>query len=100
MHPVLQHVWKFVKNPFLTSTVVFSVWMVFFDSNSYFDRQAQLDQLRELENQQDFYKEEIERISDELQSIDDDPEELEKFAREKFFFKEQGEDIFVLEEKP
>lgn len=92
-------IWQWVKNPFLTSTVLFVAWMIFFDSNSYVNRRAQVNQLEELEARESLYKDGIEELGEELQAIDDDPEQLEKFAREKFFYKEKGEDIFVLEEK-
>ncbi len=93
----LLQIWKVVSNPFLLATVLFIGWMLFFDSNSYVQRSKQNERLKDLENSKALYESEILRLGEELKSIEEDPEQLEKFAREKFFYKEQGEDIFILE---
>jgi cell division protein DivIC len=67
--------------------------------NSYANRKRQLAQEKELQEQLQFYEKEISRLTEELQEIHQDPEELEKFAREQYFYKEKGEEIFVLENK-
>lgn len=97
MNSFFLRIWKLIKNPFFSTAVVFVIWMLFFDSNSYLQRKKQNNRFEALEGRSQFYQDEILRLEDELRSIEEDPEELEKFAREKFFYKEKGEDIFILE---
>jgi cell division protein FtsB len=46
-----------------------------------------------------YYQEEIKSLEEEMKELSSDPEQLEKFVREKYLFKKRGEDIFLIEEK-
>lgn len=52
--------------------------------------------IRQQEKQMQFYREDIERLDKELEMLSTNKDTLEKFARERFYFSEPGEDVYVL----
>ena len=52
--------------------------------------------MKELENQRNFYLNEIEKISFDKDRFDNDDELLEKFAREEYLMKKENEDIYYI----
>ena len=52
-----------------------------------------------LESQKVFYTNEIEQISVDKKSFDNNDELLEKYAREKYLMKKESEDIFYIIEE-
>jgi len=52
-----------------------------------------------LKQQQEFYKEEIEKDSTKIYNLNNNPEEQERFARERFLMKKENEDLFIIREK-
>jgi len=85
-----------LKNKFFLVTVVFIVWMLFFDKNDLYSQYKQRQQLNKLEQDRDFYTKETAQVSKELDELTSDPQKLEKFAREKYLMKKANEDIFVI----
>jgi cell division protein DivIC len=76
--------------------IMFSVWMIFFDTNSYFIQKELDDEIEALEGNKEFYKSEIEKDKVFLNKMEDS-NEMEKYAREKYYLKKEGEDIFIIE---
>lgn len=91
--------YRFLWNPYLLVGVVFVIWMLFFDQNSYLMHKSLGEDLEELETDKAFYQEKIDKESTRLQEIESNPEEYEKMAREKFYMKRENEDIYVIEKK-
>ncbi len=92
--------WKKVSNIlfnkyFLTS-VAFLVWLFFFDSNNIILRFRLKNQLNELKREKQFYLDEIHKDSTLTQKLLNDTAELERFAREKYLMKKEGEDVFLV----
>ena len=87
---------RFISNPFLIITLLFVILMIFFDSNSYLQLKKRRQQIQSLNEEKEFYRQEILELGEELESIDKDPEQLEKFAREKYFMKRDNEDVFII----
>lgn len=86
----------FASNIYVLVLTVFVVWMVFFDTNSLLIHLELRKEIRKLEKQQDFLKEEIQRDKKIIETLSD-PEELEKFAREKYYLKRKNEEIYLIE---
>jgi cell division protein FtsB len=86
-----------IKNKFFLVTVIFVVWMVFFDKNDLFSQYQYSQQLTKLEQERDFYKDEIVKVNRDLDELTSDKAKLEKFAREKYLMKKENEDVFVIE---
>jgi cell division protein FtsB len=75
---------------------VFAVWMLFFDANSYLIHHELDTEIENLEDNAEFYKSEIDKDREFMKKIEDD-DELERFAREKYYFKKENEDIYIIE---
>ena len=87
-----------LTNKYLITSVFFIVWMLFFDQRDYFqlrDRQAELNKL---EAKKRYYVKEIEKTQKELEDLQHNPAALEKFAREHYLMKKDGEDIYIIED--
>ncbi len=76
--------------------IVFLVWMLFFDENSFINRNKLNKDIKELHKETEYYKSEInkdEKMIDDLNNVDS----LEKYAREKYKMKKKNEEIFLIE---
>lgn len=84
------------KNIFLLIFVVFVIWMLFFDANSWLIHHELNTEMEDLENEREYYKKEIKKDKKDLKKLGTD-EGLEKFAREEYYMKRENEDIFIIE---
>jgi cell division protein FtsB len=84
------------KNVFVLILVVFVVWMLFFDANSWLIHHELNTEVDDLENEKEYYKKEIEKDKKDLKKLSTE-EGLEKFAREEYYMKRDNEDIFIIE---
>ena len=84
-----------LKNKYLLTAFIFMVWISFFDRDNLLDRYYSLRQLHDIEEEKEQYKERIEEDSDNLKKLED-PEYLEKFAREQHLMKKDNEDLFIV----
>lgn len=87
---------KIVTNAYVLVLTVFVVWMVFFDTNSLLIHLELQKEINKLEKQQEFLHKEIARDKKIIEKLSD-PEELEKFAREHYYLKKEGEEIYLIE---
>ncbi len=83
-------------NLYIVVLTAFVIWMVFFDTNSLLIHMELQKQINDLEKQKEFLKSEIEKDRKTLELLSD-PEELEKFAREKYYLKKKDEEIYLIE---
>ena len=84
------------KNIFLLILIVFSVWMLFFDSNSWFIHNELNNDIEDLEEEKEYYKKEQEKDNKEIEKLSK-TEGLEKFAREEYHMKKENEEIYLIE---
>jgi cell division protein DivIC len=85
----------FIKNKYLIALLVVAAWLLFFDKNNMIQQWRLQRQLHELRHDKHYYLEEIARDSTELQRLKEDPEALERYARETYMMKKENEDIFI-----
>ncbi|MUH37630.1 septum formation initiator family protein [Zobellia amurskyensis] len=85
-----------LTNMYVLVLTVFVVWMLFFDTNSLLIHLELKQEIKKLEKQQEFLKQEIANDKIILKRLSD-PEELEKFAREQYFLKKKDEEIYLIE---
>ena len=76
--------------------MLFFIWMLFFDSNSWLVHKELNKKVYKLENQKDFYRDGIKKDKEELSKMKTDSG-LEEYAREKLFMKKEDEEIFIIE---
>jgi len=84
------------KNVFVLSLIVFAIWMLFFDSNSWFIHNELNEDIDKLEQEKEYYKGEIERDSKEIKELSTE-EGLEKYGREHYKMKKENEEIYIVE---
>ncbi len=87
---------KLMTNMYILVLTIFVIWMAFFDTNSLLIHLELRREIKKLEEQKEFLKGEIEKDKKVLETLSD-KEELEKFAREKYYMKKEGEEIFLIE---
>ncbi|MFA5619726.1 MAG: septum formation initiator family protein [Weeksellaceae bacterium] len=91
--------YRFFLNKYLIVFVLFLVWMVFFDQNSYFIHRDLDKEIKELTQQEKYYKEKLEQENEQILKMKTDPDALEKIAREKHYLRKENEDVFIVEER-
>ena len=90
---------KFIKpfkSWFVIILIVFAVWMLFFDANSWLIHHELNSDIEDLENSKEYYKKEIIKDNKAIKKLSTE-EGLEKFAREKYYMKRNNEEIFIIE---
>lgn len=87
---------KWISNKYLLVLVAFAVWMLFFDANSFLVHNQLNKEIKELENNREYFQNEISNDNLFLESLKDSGE-MEKYARETYYFKKENEDIFIIE---
>ncbi len=89
-------IFRFVSNKYVIILVLFIIWMGFFDENSYLNHRELDQEIDKLENANDYYKKQIDADQKVIDNLND-PDSLEKYAREEYKMKKENEDIFIIE---
>ena len=89
---------KVFRNKYLSSVIVFVVWILFFDRNDLWTQWDRKQELQKLETSKTFYENEIATTKKDLMDLNNNPAVLEKFAREKFYLKKANEEIFIIDD--
>jgi cell division protein DivIC len=89
----------FVKNFYFLAGLFFIIWMLFIDSNNFFTQLGHNRKIADLENQKNFYNEQIISVEKDRRELLTNDKLLEKFAREKYFMKKNTEDLYILTEE-
>lgn len=89
-------VFRFLSNKYFIVLVLFVVWMGFFDENSFFNHRELDKEIDKLEKANDYYKEQIKTDQNIIDNLND-PDSLEKYAREEYKMKKENEDIYIIE---
>ena len=84
------------SNLYVLILTIFAVWMLFFDTNSLLIHMELKKEIKKLEKQQEFLREEIAKDREIIERLSD-PKELEKFAREEYYLKRKNEEVFLIE---
>ena len=77
-------------------TLLFIVWMLFFDTNSYLTHKELNQEISGLKEEKDYYKSKLDSELVQYNSLKNNKEMREKYARENYFFKKNNEDIFIV----
>ncbi len=92
----LKNIFKPFKNIFLLVTIIFIVWMLFFDANSLLIHRELNKEIDALNVKKEFYESEISSDKKEIKILQT-PDGVEKYAREKYNMKKENEDIYIIE---
>lgn len=84
------------KNLYILILVVFVVWMLFFDANSWLSHRELNADMDALEAEKEYYQKEIEKDKKGIKELSTE-EGMERLAREKYYMKKENEDIYIIE---
>jgi cell division protein DivIC len=91
-----RRIWPYMKNKYVITISIFAIWILFFDQNNLVDRMKMSGEIRQLEQDRQYYLEQIEKDSARFHELTTDKDNLEKYAREQFLMKKKDEDVFVV----
>ncbi len=91
-YPIL----KILGNRYVIVLAFFIVWMIFLDNTSYMEQRILNKQLNELEDNRKYYQDEIKKDEEKIKQLKN-PDQIEKYAREKYYMKRDSEDIYIIE---
>jgi len=87
---------KILGSRYIFGLLFFIVWMLFFDNQSYFDQRVLDKQIKELEDNKSYYKEEIAKDKQSIKNLKNTGQ-TERYAREKYYMKRPNEDIYIID---
>lgn len=87
---------RFVSNKYVLVLLFFIVWMLFLDNYSYLDHRLLDKEIDQLEDNKAYYQEEIRKDKENIKTLKN-PDQIEKYAREKYYMKKDSEDIYIIE---
>ena len=95
----LMTVWTYIrKHKYLITIVSFLVIIVFLDENSLIQRAKHRREINALTSEIEKYRKQYEEDTETLKELMENPEAMEKVAREKYLMKKPNEDVFIFEE--
>ena len=87
---------KIVSNKYLLISLLFGVWMLFLDNYSYMDQRQINNQIDELQDNKKYYQDEIRKDKENIKLLKNQ-DQVEKYAREKYYMKKDSEDNYIIE---
>jgi cell division protein FtsB len=85
-------------NRYFLAAVGFIVWMLFFDQRDYFQQRERASELKKVEAAKKYYNEEIDQTKKQLNNLQNNPAAIEKYARERYLLKRDGEEVYLFED--
>lgn len=95
----LKKLGKIFRNKYITATVLFILWITFFDQTSLIYDIHLTHKEQQLKAQKVYYEKQTQVTIEELKELQTNPANMEKFAREKYFMKKNNEDVYVIVDK-
>jgi len=83
-------------NKYILTILCFLIWMCFFDQRDILNTIEQKGKLNQLLAKKHYYEQEIASAQQELTDLQNNSISLEKFAREKYLMKKDGEDVYLI----
>lgn len=94
----LKKIPKVFLNKYFITFAIFLVWILFFDKFNLLSRWETNRRVNKLENEIQYFKNEIDANKTKVIEMQSDEKTLEKYAREKYYLKKDSEDIFIIKE--
>ena len=87
-----------LRNRYFILGFLFLIWISFIDENNLVNLNKKTNNLENLKDEIDSLSNEIIELEERLERLNTDRDELERFARENFLMKKDGEDIIIIRE--
>lgn len=88
---------RVLLNKYFIAAFVFLLLIVFNRHNSLSQMIRCMSTLRDQQKQEIHYKEAIWNTDEQIRQLTSNKDTLEKFARENYYFQEDGEDVYIIE---
>ena len=88
---------KVIKNKYFIAGTLFTVWIIFFDQSNIIEWVSAMVDVKRQKSEKQYYEQEISRTREKLRELQSNRDSLEKFARETYYYLEDGEEIFIVE---
>jgi hypothetical protein len=92
----MKGIWRILINKYVLTLVAFAIWMVFLDSNSYLIQRELDTEIEELDAGIQFSEQEISWQVRRLKEVENNPELLERFARETYWMHRPCEEVVLV----
>ncbi len=96
LQPLLELAPPPFRNKYALVTVIFFFWMLLLDKHDVFTQWKLVRMLDKLEAEKTYYHQKIERAERDKENLRVNGE---RFARERYFMKKPGEDVYIIEEQ-
>lgn len=94
---MLGKILRIITNKYVLVTVTFLAWSLFFDQNDYMTMQQHKKELNAVKNNITYLNTEIAQMKKERNDLITNPVMIEKYARENFRMKRDGEDVYIVD---
>lgn len=85
-----------LQNRYYLTLVVFLFWLVFLDKHNLWTQWRLTGAVNRLEYDREFYRQKIKEVREEAEEFETTKE---KFAREHYFMKRKGEDVYLIQDE-
>ncbi|MGI9138962.1 MAG: FtsB family cell division protein [Sediminibacterium sp.] len=94
----LKKITPFIANRYFVVAVGFFIWMLFFDQRDFFQQRERTAELKKVEAAKKYYQEEIDKTKQQLKNLQNNPASVEKYARERYLLRREGEEVYLFED--
>ena len=84
-----------LKNKYIIASLLFLVWMMFFDPKDLSVITGRISKLNDLQKSEKHLVKQISDTRNELSLLKTSAQTIEKYAREKYYMKKDNEDLFL-----
>jgi cell division protein DivIC len=95
---ILKKIFPVLINRYFLVLVGFVIWMLFFDQRDFFLQRERKAELEKLEAAKKYYQDEINLTQKQLENLQSNPAAVEKYARERYLLRREGEEVYLFED--
>jgi cell division protein DivIC len=88
---------RVVTNKYVVTTIIFLLLLLLVKNNNIIQFFGDYDHIYQQEISIQRYKDQIEKIESDIEHLSKDKDSIEKYAREKYYFQNKDEDLFIME---
>jgi cell division protein FtsB len=96
LNPKIKNIFSVLKNKYTITIVFLLTWLLFFDRYDFITQYETVKELKQLEEEKQYYLAEIAKNENDLKNLRENPVYLERFAREQYLMKQANEDVFII----
>ena len=87
---------KLIANKYIITIFLFLIWMLFIDDYNLINKKSTIEKINYLQERKKFLSNEIKKDSIKKVLLENNVNEQERIAREKFLMKKDNEDLFII----